>query len=151
MVRADRLLALSLVMVLGGIALLVWAGYRGEAELYLFIIFPVVTGSGAVFAVGVLIFIIGIPLLFMAIGMRSMEGMADGEGYQAAPPSRAPAAQPSQAQAPPPQEGPGFGGVVFIGPIPIVFGSQKRTGKLMLAGAIVFGILLIVFLVGLFL
>ena len=143
-------LAIGLLMLTGGIALLGWAVSAGEAEFHLFIIFPVVTGSGPIFAAGALLFMIGIIVTFLGLSMRAAEGMA--EEYGDAPPQ--PAAQPGQTPrvgARPAQGGPQFGGVVFIGPIPIVFGKGQRMGKWMLVGSIVFGVLLIVFIVGLFL
>jgi len=38
--------------------------------------------------------------------------------------------------------------VVFIGPVPIAFGSTPRTTALMLAAAVVIGLLLLVFVLG---
>ncbi len=40
-----------------------------------------------------------------------------------------------------------FGGVIFIGPIPIVFGSSKRISKWMMIAAIVITIILVLFYV----
>jgi uncharacterized membrane protein len=115
-------LVLGLLILAAGIALLAWAVSSGDAEFYLFIIFPVVTGTGPVFAGGALLFMIGLMGTFIGLSMGAA-----------------------------PRDGPQFGGVIFIGPIPIVFGKGQRTSKWMLVGSIVFGILLIVFLLGIFL
>jgi len=149
MVNAKGLLVLGLLMLFGGIGLFGWAVARGEAEFYLVVIIPVITGTGAVFAAGVLLFMIGLMVTFFAMSLRSAERMPkeyeDGRS-QAASPGQAP-----QQGAPSPQGGAEFGGVIFIGPIPIVFGKGPRSSKWMLVGSIVFGLLLIVFIVALFL
>jgi len=142
-------LAFGLLMLIGGIALLGWAVSSEDAEFYLFLIFPVVTGSGPIFAAGAILFMVGIIVTFFGLSMRAAEGMA--EEYDGAPMQTAPPGHTPHAGAPAPRGGPQFGGVIFIGPIPIVFGKGQRMGKWMLVGSIVFGILLIVFIVGLFL
>ncbi len=150
MTNPKGVLALGLLMLISGIALLAWAVSSGDAEFYLFIIFPVITGTGPVFAGGALLFMIGLIITFLGLSMRAAERMA--EEYSEAPPEvAAPPDQAPQADAPAPRGGPEFGGVIFLGPIPIVFGKGGRTSKWMLVGSIVFGILLIVFIVGLFL
>ena len=143
-------LGIGLLMLIGGIALLGWAVSSGDAEFYLFFIFPVITGTGPIFASGALLFMIGLIVTFLGLSMRAAERMA--EEYSEAPPeAAAPPGQAPPAGAPAPRGGPEFGGVIFLGPIPIVFGKGQRTSKWMLIGSIVFGILLIVFIVGLFL
>jgi uncharacterized protein (TIGR00304 family) len=143
-------LVLGLLILAAGIALLAWAVSSGDAEFYLFIIFPVVTGTGPVFAGGALLFMIGLMGTFLGLSMGAAQRMAeeygDAQHRQAPPPDQVP-----REGAPPPRDGPQFGGVIFIGPIPIVFGKGQRTSKWMLVGSIVFGILLIVFLLGIFL
>jgi len=142
-------LALGLLMLIGGIALLAGAVSSGDAEFYLFIIFPVVTGTGPMFAAGALLFMAGLIVTFFALSLRAAQRMA--EEYEEGPAPTAPTGHAPQAGAPPPRGGTEFGGVIFIGPIPIVFGKGQRSSKWMLVGSIVFGILMIVFIVGLFL
>ena len=142
--KGNGLLALSILMVVAGIALIIWAGLRGEAEFYLVIIIPVISGSGGVFAAGVLLFIFGVMLLFFAMSLRSVERYSD------RPPQ---ARQPTQAaRTAEPAEGGGtqWGGVVFIGPIPITFGSGPKMGGLMVVAAIIMALLMIAFFLGLF-
>lgn len=129
-------------MLAGGVVLLGWAVSRGEAELYLFLIFPVVSGTGPIFAAGTLLLIVGVLATFMALSVR-------GAGATAWEPVEAPPRTEAPQQAP--QGGVEFGGVVFIGPIPIVFGRGHQMGRWMLVASIVFAILLMVFILGLFL
>ncbi|NOQ53004.1 MAG: DUF131 domain-containing protein [Thermoplasmata archaeon] len=142
--KGNGLLALSILMVVAGIALIVWAGLRGEAEFYLVLIIPVISGSGGVFAAGVLLLIFGIMLLFFAMSLRSVERYPD-QTPQARPPARSP-----RTGEPPTGGGARWGGVVFIGPIPITFGSGPRMGRLMVVAAIIMALLMLAFFLGIF-
>ena len=142
--RANGLLGLSILMVVAGIALIVWAGLRGEAEFYLVLIIPVISGSGGVFAAGVLLLIFGVMLLFFAISLRSVERYPE-QTSQERPPARAPRTGETQSGG-----GAQWGGVVFIGPIPITFGSGPRMGRLMVVAAIIMALLMLAFFLGIF-
>lgn len=125
---------------------------RGEAEFYLVIIIPVITGTGPVFAAGALLFFFGIMLLMFAWSLRSATAAYAEE--PAAPRDPQPQGQRPRGQPqgqPAPRSGVEFGGVVFIGPIPITFGSGPKMGRLMLVAAIVMAVLMIAFFLGLFL
>ncbi len=149
MASAKGLLGVGLLMLMAGIALLAWAVSSGDAELYLVVIIPVITGTGPVFAGGAILFMLGLMVTFLGLSMRAAESMDLHEGP---PPTPATGSSPGpQAGAPPASGGTEFGGVIFLGPIPIVFGKGQRTSKWMLVGSIVFGILMIVFLLGIFL
>ena len=166
----DRLASarvLSLAALVGGVALLVLAAARGEARLYLVLVLPVVTGEGAVFALGTLLMLVGIvaallswaPMMVAPSDGPRAPGPAPPQAPEQAPP-QAPARAPPQAPppAPPPsppahagppgEGGTRWGGVVFVGPVPIVFGSSPRTTALMLAAAVVMGLLVLVFVLG---
>lgn len=154
MTNGKMPLALGLAMLIGGIALLSWAVSEGDAEAYLVLIFPVVTGTGPIFAAGTLLFILGIFVAFLGMNLVAAHRMGDemdASAHQRPPPSR-PQRQPGEPRpgSPPAQGGAQFGGVVFIGPIPIVFGKGQPMGRWMLVGSIVFGILLTVFILGQF-
>ncbi len=142
--KGNGMLALSILMVVAGIALIVWAGLRGEAEFYLVLIIPVISGSGGVFAAGVLLLIFGVMLLFFAMSLRSVERYPE-QTPQARPPARAPrTGEPSSGG------GAQWGGVVFIGPIPITFGSGPRMERLMVVAAIIMALLMLAFFLGIF-
>ncbi|NIV80674.1 MAG: hypothetical protein GWN18_18400, partial [Thermoplasmata archaeon] len=55
MASANGTLGLGLLMLVSGIALLAWAVASGDAEFYLVVIIPVITGTGPVFAGGVVL------------------------------------------------------------------------------------------------
>ena len=146
----DRLAtarALSLAALVGGVALLVLAAVRGEARLYLVLVFPVVTGEGAVFALGALLLIAGMVAAFLS-WVPMMAPPAEAPLRAPAPATPPPPPGPAGAEGPTMEGGTRWGGVVFIGPVPIAFGSTPRATALMLAVAVVMGLLLLVFVLG---
>ncbi len=146
MVRARELQFLAVCVLAGGIALLAMAAINGDADLSIFIIFPVISGEGAAFAIGALLFFIGVFLAFFAFSLGLVpSGAPASEAYVERRPRQG---GPGDRGGPPPEGGSKWGGVVFIGPIPIVFGSGPRMGRLMMVAAIVIAILLIVFILG---
>jgi uncharacterized protein (TIGR00304 family) len=118
-----------------GLCLIAAAIISGDAEVALFLIFPVVSGSGWAFLLGALLIVASFLLWFLTLGIGWHEA---GIG-------------------PPPTEGKphfgtgeehtaSYGGVILIGPIPIAFGSDKKIALLMLMA----GIVLAVFVLALF-
>lgn len=137
--RWSPLLAAALALIAAGIALLVLAAAQGDVRLFLVVIVPVITGEGAAFALGALALMAGTFLAFIAIPLAS-----------AAPtvPAEAPPAQGPPPAGAAPEGSSSWGGVVFIGPIPIVLGSDPGMRRFMLAAAVVMAILLAVFIAG---
>ncbi len=132
LVRFTRLLGPALVVA--GVAALAWGFVQGETSLNLFLIFPVVTATGAWSALGILLLIAGFFAFFLTWPAAAAPAPAE---PTVPPPSPSPA-QPSLPSAPR-----RWGGVVFLGPIPVVFGSDAKVAKWM----IVVGVLLFVGLV----
>jgi uncharacterized protein (TIGR00304 family) len=96
------LLALALLLLL-------LAAQRGEVTLALFLVFPVLTITGAVGAVGALLLLPALALLFLSLVPAPAErDGADGDESDSGAPAKR-----------------GVGGVVLIGPVPILFGSAK--------------------------
>jgi len=117
-VKASLIAAAALWVA--GIALVVLSVLRGGATVSLVLIVPVVSGSSLEFLVGVGLVIAGFAALFFAAfdGGIASEPLPADDG-------RAPSAGTG-----------GAGGVVLIGPIPIVFGSWRglsRRGRWLLA------------------
>ena len=99
------------------------AAALGQAEVQLFIIFPLISGTSWLFVLGIVLIIASFVLGFIfAASAASVEEPASAE------PSR-----PGTVMTAKPR----YGGVVIIGPVPIVFGSDKRMTLIMLVLAVV--------------
>jgi len=104
----------------------------GEAELALVVFLPVIYGGGLLLGAGIACLIAGFVLWFFGLGIE---------------PVRAPPEPIVPAAAPPPAERAArrFGGVVFLGPFPIAFGSDQRAAFWALVGGAVLLALILVF------
>lgn len=124
---------LPIAMFAGGIGAIAASVATGQAEISLFIIFPVFTGSSWLFVLGTLLiilsFIVGFALLAMG---RAVAGI----GQLAAEP-------PGQRVGETERPRTSYGGVIFIGPVPIAFGSSRSMALAMLViGVVAFVVLL---------
>lgn len=128
-------------LFVAGIVVVVIAIARGEANLLIVLVFPVVQATGSLGALGVLLLVAGFVASFFALPFRGEpEVVVPPTGPS--PPAPPPAATPSRR----------WGGVVFLGPIPIVFGSDARMTRTMLfLGIVLFVALLALTLIVVFL
>jgi len=126
-----RLTAAALALFVLGIVLLAYAAYLGEMTFTLVVIIPVVQSSNIWALAGMALIFAAIFLFFFSMAAPMKE----------TPSQPAASAQPTAASQPSAKK---FGGVVFIGPIPIVFGSDKKVAKWMIIVSLVVVILLIV-------
>jgi uncharacterized protein (TIGR00304 family) len=106
--RAVAWLVIALSMALIALALIL-----GQLKAALFIVFPVLYGVGLLAAAAILLLFVGILLLFASAV----------PGAETAPENERTGALPAAVE----QKKSKFGGVVLIGPIPIVFGSDRST------------------------
>ena len=117
-VRPIRLVGPAVLV--GGLAFLALAVGRGEASVYLVVVVPVIAATGPLAFLGVLLVFGGFFLTFLL-----WPALVD-----------RPSGEPPTASSVPPQEGAAparrWGGVVFLGPIPLVFGSNPRMTRTML-------------------
>jgi uncharacterized protein (TIGR00304 family) len=124
-------------MFLAGCLFIGYAVATGEAEVSLVIIFPVFSGSGALFLLGIVLIIASFFVGFALLAMG--------------PTGRFPEDVPPPAHLRPLEERrrtTKYGGVVLIGPIPIAFGSDKNLALFMLAiGIVLAGVFLVAFLI----
>ena len=139
--EAVRLVhALAPAVFIAGVAALILALLQNEATLSLFVIFPVVTATGAWAFLGILLMIASVFVFFFTWTPT----MAT-ERIPATPGSTSPPPAPSVAAS-----GRRWGGVVFLGPIPVVFGSdQKVTQWMLILGVVLFVALLVLTIIAL--
>ncbi len=125
-------------ILIAGLATLVLAASRGEASVYLVLIVPVVTGPGPLAFLGVLLVFAGFFLTFL--GWPASVAVPPGEDISV---PVAPSAPTTPARR--------WGGVVFLGPLPLVFGSDPRMRRSMiLVGVVLFLALLALTILALF-
>jgi len=109
-----------IAMFVSGIACIAAAAVGGEADVRLFLIFPVFSGSSWLFILGTLLIVLS---FFAGFAMIAIGG------------TEADRSQPGSVEPRPPaatQRRTTYGGVVLVGPIPIVFASNKRMAIFML-------------------
>lgn len=132
----------GLLLVVLGLALLVWSALQGDLRVGLFLVVPYVVGTGLLPFLGFVLLVAG-AFLALAAGFPRAAGDAAWEPADAAPP---PPGRDARRDA---WEGPGgaragrrakHGGFVLLGPIPIVWGNDRR----MLPWLVLLGIGLVV-------
>ena len=108
------LLICGALMVISGVALLARAASEGDAELSLVLVFPVISASGLPGAVGALLLVVGIFVVFV-VGSLSwfME-----QGYEVVTPAREQRGTRRVRAS--------GGAAIFIGPVPIIISSNRR-------------------------
>ncbi len=114
-----------LSLFLAGVAVVAIAVATGEAEVSLFLIFPVFSGSSGLFLLGVAIIALAMLAGFVA--------MAVGQPELAQPGGLASRTGKAGIET---REKSRFGGVVLVGPIPIAFGSDRKMALAMIAIAV---------------
>jgi len=116
---------ISMILILAGVIFLAIAAATGEIELAIVLIFPVIWGSGIFAVLGILLIFLGFFLGIATVHFRSAgTDVEGGTRFQ--------------------EEGRIKGaGVILIGPLPIVLGSDKTSTILVISLAIVLTILAI--------
>jgi uncharacterized protein (TIGR00304 family) len=133
-------LYLGIALLVTGGVLLGYAVHMGEAQVGIFLIFPFVLGGGIFSGLGSLFIILGFIALF--IGLIQRMGFV-GMEYEEEPPAMRREARGAaivgegrtraKSVKGPTVLGRGRGGgVIFFGPIPVVFGSDTKVTKYML-------------------
>ncbi|MHC1710487.1 MAG: DUF131 domain-containing protein [Methanomassiliicoccales archaeon] len=121
--RREWLWALALALLLSSAALGWMAWERGEVELYIFLIFPVLKAEGAYGAAAFLLAFASLILIIFSFWTGVRQEGPDTSGRTS------------------------VGGVIMIGPIPIVLGSDRRTTIITLVLALVVLMMIILLLV----
>lgn len=123
---------LPLAALVAGAVLLGDAVLRGGASLAVYVVVPVVAGNSAEFFLGVLLLFVGFVTLPFAVG--SSFGASDEPSEAVHHGGEAPAGE--------------IGGVILLGPLPLLFGSARRASPaLRWSLAVIGGAVLVVLLV----
>ena len=120
--------AVGFSLILFGIALLVVFSLLGLASVGLFIIFPFFFSTNPISAIPIIIIIFGFLILFFAPFSGSIERNED----RSEPNLRGESKK-------------SFGGIIMIGPVPIIFGSSRKMVYALIGVAVVIIILIFVF------
>lgn len=125
----------GILLVLLGLGTLVWSALQGDLRVGLFLVIPYAYGTGLLPFLGFVLLMVG-AFLWMTAGFERVRGW---EGQEDAYASRAEPRRPVWDAAPPPRGDLGgsgaapraqrrvkHGGFVMLGPIPIVWGNDKR-------------------------
>jgi uncharacterized membrane protein len=111
-VRASAVV--PFVLLVGGALLVGDAVARGAASLALVVVVPVVFGASAEFFLGVALVFVGVVTLPLALGYTSASSVNEDEEL------------PHAHGGAPPAE---VGGLLLVGPVPIFFGSWRKSGR----------------------
>lgn len=126
----DRLRVVALACLAGGAALLGYAIAQGQMGAGVFLIVPFFYGTGVAAALGMLLLMAGLMLWTLS----AFRGLVDGAGTFVPPSGDARRSTRS-------------GGVVLLGPIPLVWGSDHGVARwMMVAGLVLAAILLAIWL-----
>lgn len=126
--RAAVTRGLSAALFAAAAAFLVQGVVSGGLHVAFIFVIPVVYGSGFQGPAAAALLVIAFIILAFSGTVRPLEGYPGAEGGEA---GVAGAGRRS------------FGGVIFIGPVPIVFGSGRKVAAWMVVAGIVLSVLLI--------
>jgi uncharacterized protein (TIGR00304 family) len=120
--QLNKTLIFAIILGILGIILLGLSVASGEGSASIVLIIPVFSGSGIFSFVGVLCIMAALMIGFMGIAQK----MAESEK-----------SQPNEKKTPSDKKPLKGGGVVLIGPIPIVFGSSPKAAMILMVMAII--------------
>lgn len=126
---------MPVALFVAGLSCIVAAVLSGEAEVSLFLIFPVFSGSSGLFLLGMVLIVFSFVVGFLFLMMGQME-LASEMVYP----------ESTRRAADLERDRPKYGGVVLLGPVPIAFGSDRSIALAMLVVGIVVAIVAVVVL-----
>jgi uncharacterized protein (TIGR00304 family) len=130
--KMNRYHLFAVILLICGIISLGYSVASGEGSAGVVVFIPVFFGSGLFSFIGVLCIMAAIFLAFFGFAKGSLadEGVEEQQGQRTSSPSQS-------RQSPRPQKSIKGGGVVLIGPIPVVFGSDAKTAMILMVLAII--------------
>jgi len=138
MVSCVRLIRwLGPASFVAGVLTMAMAVAQRQANVYLVLIIPVIVGTGPLAFLGIILVFAGFLLTFLLWPSRFAEDPGNRDASPTSPEGAAPARR--------------WGGVLFLGPIPVIFGSDPRmTRAMLLIGVVLFLALLALTVIALF-
>lgn len=131
--RMNRYLIMATILVICGIALIGYSVTSGEGSAGIVLFIPVFYGSGIFSFLGALCIMGAIILGFIGFAAQ-VGGMEDFPRQDEAQQAQQTQPRPGQPRTGKTIKG---GGVVLIGPIPIIFGSDTKTTMVLVILAII--------------
>jgi uncharacterized protein (TIGR00304 family) len=130
----NRYHLFAIILLICGIISLGYSIASGEGSAGVVVFIPVFFGSGLFSFIGVLCIMAAIFLGFFGYA----KGTFEDEGFEEPQRQRTSSPSPSdQRPRPQPRKSIKGGGVVLIGPIPVVFGSDAKTAMILMVLAII--------------
>jgi len=140
--KLNRFLVIAILLLISGIVLLGYSVAAGESSVGVFIVFPVLIGTGIWAFLGMMCVMGALLFGFMGFGAR-FAGFGEFNSSE-------PGQRQGQDQDQSPRQRTGHavkgGGVVLIGPIPIIFGSDSKLTVVLAVLAIIMMMLMMFFL-----
>lgn len=118
----------SLIFFLIGLIFLGYAVIQKEITVGIFVFFPFIVGSGPHMAVSVLLFFCAFATLFFSFHNNGKEHQSQHPNLDSLSDKSRKSSSASHTQS---------GGIILIGPIPLVFGSTKKMVITLLCIAII--------------
>jgi uncharacterized protein (TIGR00304 family) len=142
----SRMAGISLIL---SIVLAIFSIVEGfisrQLGVAIFLFFPVIYGTGLYAAMAVLFVFLSFVLFFVYTSSRLIADDSKNSSAAYGSETRPPHAEEKQTH-----HKKQFGGVVFIGPVPIIFGSDRRvTGYMLIVAAIMAALIIAALLLGL--
>jgi len=119
--ESSKSILLPVIVLFLGILFILLGILEGDAEVALFLFIPVIYGAGIYLLIGILLVFLSFMLFFVlpfARVSRSRRDELERVAYEDL-------SENKETES-------SFGGVIFIGPIPIVFGKDASTTKKMM-------------------
>ncbi len=127
---------IGLYLIFVGFIIFIIFGFLGIAKVGIFFIFPFIISNNALSVIPALIIFIGFILLFIS----PFQGIPDND-YNNEPDQNVNDYNKDNAE-----KKSNFGGIVMIGPVPIIFGNNKKLVYISMIIALVIIILYIIFI-----